>query len=113
MTTQTSQVIAIPPDPGYAPRFAVDVEGKPVDERTKKNDVLDIHVVLDLPNMGSFDITFNNWDDVHRRFSESSGVGGGYRGVQDRPAGGRAARLRGQAGSGGGGADHHAESHLP
>ena len=70
MTTQTSQVIAIPPDPGYAPRFAVDVEGKPVDVRTK-NDVLDIHVVLDLNNMASFDITFNNWDDVNLRFKYS------------------------------------------
>jgi phage protein D len=70
MTSQTSQVIVIPPDPGYAPDFAVDVEGRLVDERTK-NDVLDIHVVLDLNNMGSFDITFNNWDDVHLQFKYS------------------------------------------
>jgi phage protein D len=70
MTSQTSQVIAIPPDPGYAPDFSVNVEAQPVDKRTK-NDVLDIHVVLDLKNMGSFDITFNNWDDVHLRFKYS------------------------------------------
>jgi phage protein D len=70
MTSQTSQVVAIPPDPGYAPDFSVDVESQPVDTRTK-NDVLDIHVVLDLVNMGSFDITFNNWDDVQLRFKYS------------------------------------------
>jgi phage protein D len=70
MTTQTSQVVAIPPSPGAAPEFAVDVEGKPVEVRSK-NDVIDIHAVLDLNNMGSFDITFNNWDDVNLRFKYS------------------------------------------
>ena len=30
--------------------------------------MLDIQVVLDLDNMASFDLTFNNWDDVNLRF---------------------------------------------
>ena len=70
MTTQSSQVVAIPPDPGYAPEFAVHVDGQPLGERGK-DDVLEIHVVLDLDQMASFDITFNNWDDELLRFKYS------------------------------------------
>jgi uncharacterized protein len=79
VTTQTSQVVAIPPDPGFAPDFAVDVRdvrGMPVDRTQSevldvRNDVLNIQVILDLNNMASFDITFNNWDDVNLRFKYS------------------------------------------
>jgi phage protein D len=70
MTTQSSQVVAIPPDPGYAPGFSVDVEGQPVGVRVK-DDVLEIHVVLELDQMASYDITFNNWDDKLLRFKYS------------------------------------------
>jgi phage protein D len=72
MTTQSSQAVAIAPDPGYAPRFAVDVEGQAVDKPVK-DDVLEIHVVLQLDQMASFEITFNNWDDklLQFKYSES------------------------------------------
>ena len=70
MTTQSSQVVAIPPDPGYAPDFSVDVEGQPVGVRVR-DDVLEIHVVLELDQMASFEITFNNWDDKRLRFKYS------------------------------------------
>jgi phage protein D len=72
MTSQSSQVVAMPPDPGYAPRFSVNVEGEPVGERVK-DDVLEIHVVLELDQMASFEITFNNWDDklLQFKYSES------------------------------------------
>jgi phage protein D len=70
MTTQSSQVVAIPPDPGYAPDFSVDVEGQPVGARVR-DDVLEIHVVLQLDQMASFEITFNNWDDTLLRFKYS------------------------------------------
>jgi phage protein D len=70
MTTQTSQVVAIPPDAGYAPDFSVDVEGQPVGTRVK-DDVLQIHVVRELNQMSSFQITFNNWDDRYLRFKYS------------------------------------------
>jgi len=70
MTTQSSQVVAIPPDPGYAPDFAVDVEGQPVGAPVR-DDVLEIHVVLELDQMTSFEITFNNWDDKLLRFKYS------------------------------------------
>jgi uncharacterized protein len=70
MTTPSSQVVAIPPDAGYAPGFAVHVEGEPVDEPVQ-DDVLEIHVVLELDQMASFEITFNNWDDKYLRFKYS------------------------------------------
>ena len=70
MTTPSSQVVAITPDQGYAPGFAVAVEGEPVDLHVQ-DDVLEIHVVLELDQMASFEITFNNWDDKHLRFKYS------------------------------------------
>jgi len=72
MTTQSSQVVAVAPDPGYAPEFAVRVDSQPLGERGK-DDVLEIHVVLDLDQMASFEITFNNWDDelLQFKYSES------------------------------------------
>ena len=111
MTTQSSQVVAVAPDPGYAPEFAVRVEGQLLGERGK-DDVLEIHVVLDLDQMASFEITFNNWDDELLRFkySESEAKQGA---VQDRPARGDRAGLRGRARLGGGRADHRAEPGLP
>jgi phage protein D len=73
MTAQSSQVVAL--DQGYAPAFAVDVQGQPVGVRVK-DDVLEIHVVLDLEQMSSFEITFNNWDDKHLRFKYSESDAG-------------------------------------
>lgn len=70
MTTQSSQIVAIPPNPGYAPDYAVDVEGQPVGAPVR-DDVLEIHVVLELDQMTSFEITFNNWDDKLLRFKYS------------------------------------------
>jgi phage protein D len=70
MTTQTSQLVAIAPDAGYAPDFSVDVEGQPVGTRVK-DDVLQVHVVRELNQMTSFEITFNNWDDRYLRFKYS------------------------------------------
>lgn len=80
MTTQSSQVVAIPPDPGYVPKFTVRVQGQPEDVPIKdefkdefKDDVLEIHVVLELDQMASFEITLNNWDDelLQFKYSES------------------------------------------
>jgi uncharacterized protein len=72
MTIQSSQVVALAPDPGYAPEFAVRVDDRLLGERGK-DDVLEIHVVLDLDQMASFEITFNNWDDelLQFKYSES------------------------------------------
>jgi uncharacterized protein len=70
MTTQSSQVVAIPPDPGYAPDFDVVVEGQPLEVKVR-DDVLEIRVVLELDQMASFEITFNNWDDKLLRFKYS------------------------------------------
>ena len=72
MTTPSSQVVAVDPDQGYAPAFAVDVQGQPVGVRVT-DDVLEIHVVLDLDQMSSFEVTFNNWDDklLQFKYSES------------------------------------------
>jgi uncharacterized protein len=70
MTAQSSQVVAIAPDPGYAPEFSVDVQGQSVPVPVK-DDVLEIHVVLELDQMASFEITLNNWDDKLLRFKYS------------------------------------------
>ena len=70
MTTPSSQVVAVPPDPGYAPDFTVDIEGQSVTVPVK-DDVLEIHVVLKLDQMASFEITLNNWDDKLLRFKYS------------------------------------------
>lgn len=70
MTTPSSQVVVISPDQGYAPAFSVDVEGEPVGVHVQ-DDVLEIHVVLELDQMASFEITFNNWDDKNLRFKYS------------------------------------------
>ena len=70
MINPLSSVIATPPEAGFAPAFAVDVEGRPVGVRVK-DDVLDIHVVLELDQMASFEITLNNWDDKLLRFKYS------------------------------------------
>jgi phage protein D len=70
MTTQSSQIVAIPPDPGYAPAFTVNVEGHPLGAQVT-DDVLEIHVVLELDQMASYEITFNNWDDKLLRFKYS------------------------------------------
>jgi uncharacterized protein len=70
MISPFSSVVAIPPETGYAPAFAVNVEGQPVGVQVK-DDVLDIHVVLELDQMASFEITLNNWDDKLLRFKYS------------------------------------------
>jgi uncharacterized protein len=70
MTTPSSQVVAIPPDAGYAPAFSVNVEGHPLGAQVT-DDVLEIHIVLELDQMASYDITFNNWDDKLLRFKYS------------------------------------------
>src|SRR5919197_3558018 len=70
MTTQQTEAVAVSPDAGYAPEFRVEVAGTPLDETTK-NDVLQVHVTMDIENMASFDVTFNNWDDRKLRFKYS------------------------------------------
>jgi uncharacterized protein len=69
MTTPTN-VIEVAPADRYAPEFQVDIEGLEVDATTK-NDVIDIKVHRDLEEMSGFDLTLNNWDDVHLRFKHS------------------------------------------
>jgi phage protein D len=70
MTTQSSQIVALPPNPGYAPAFRVNVEGHPLGAHVT-DDVLEVHVVLELDQMSSYEITFNNWDDKLLRFKYS------------------------------------------
>jgi uncharacterized protein len=67
VTIAPSELMAVPPHFGYAPDFAVFVDEEPVDERTR-DDVLSIRVDLDIGQMSSFDITFNNWDERKLRF---------------------------------------------
>lgn len=54
----------------YAPNYRVEVEGKELDPTTK-GDVLELKVVMDIDNLTSFDLTFNNWDDRHFQFKYS------------------------------------------
>jgi len=70
VSEQQPEVVVVSPDGGYAPEFAVDVEGKPLDETTR-NDVIQLRVTMDIQNMASFDVTFNNWDDRKLRFKYS------------------------------------------
>jgi phage protein D len=69
MTTPTT-LVAVRPDGGYAPDFAVRVSGQLLDEGTH-NDIRDLRVVLDSSNMSSFNLTINNWDDSKLRFKYS------------------------------------------
>jgi phage protein D len=55
---------------GYAPDFLVLVERRQLDETTR-NDVREIGVTLDIKNLGSFSLTFNNWDDQKLRYKYS------------------------------------------
>jgi phage protein D len=70
MTSQSSQVVAVAPDAGYAPDFTVDIGGRALGTPVK-DDVLEVHVVLELDQMASFEITLNNWDDKLLRFKYS------------------------------------------
>jgi uncharacterized protein len=54
----------------YAPDFRVEVEGAELDPATK-GDVLDLKVTMDMVNMTSVDLTFNNWDDRRLSFKYS------------------------------------------
>ena len=54
----------------YAPDFRVEVEGEELDPRTK-GDVLEVKVSMDIDNLTSFDLTFNNWDDRTLSFKYS------------------------------------------
>jgi phage protein D len=69
MTVTSSQPQVAPPD-RYAPEFEVVIEGLQADPSTK-NDVIDVKVHRDLEEMSGFDLTLNNWDDVHRTFKHS------------------------------------------
>lgn len=52
----------LPPVDYYAPNYRVEVGGKELDPETK-GDVLDLKVVMEIENLTSFDLNFNNWDD--------------------------------------------------
>jgi len=69
VTAPAGQPRVAPPD-RYAPEFQVLIEGLQADPTTK-NDVIDVKVHRDLDEMSGFDLTLNNWDDVHRRFKHS------------------------------------------
>ncbi len=69
MTITSSEPQVAPPD-RYAPEFEVMIEGLQADPSTK-NDVIDVKVHRDLEEMSGFDLTLNNWDDVHRTFKHS------------------------------------------
>jgi phage protein D len=46
----------------YAPNYRVEIEGQELDP-TAKGDVLEVKVSMEIDNLTSFDLTFNNWDD--------------------------------------------------
>jgi phage protein D len=69
VTLPGGQPEVAPPD-RYAPEFEVLIEGLQADATTK-NDVIDVKVHRDLDELSGFDLTLNNWDDVHRRFKHS------------------------------------------
>ena len=50
------------PDSYYAPAFVVEVDGKPLDERTN-GDVLEVVVRMDLDKLTSAELKLNNYDD--------------------------------------------------
>lgn len=54
----------------YVPDFRIEVEGKQLSSDTH-GDVLDLKVDLGTDELGSFDITLNNWDDEHLTFKHS------------------------------------------
>lgn len=62
----------LPPTGEYAPDFRVEVEGRELDDETN-GDVLELKVTMDLENMTSADVTFNNWDDRKVGFKHSEG----------------------------------------
>jgi phage protein D len=72
VSAPTAQPQVAPPD-RYAPEFQVQIEGLQADPSTK-NDIIDLKVHRDLDEMSGFDLTLNNWDDVHRRFKHSDSV---------------------------------------
>jgi phage protein D len=50
------------PDSYYAPAFVVEVDGKPLDQRTN-GDVLEVVVRMDLDKLTSAELKLNNYDD--------------------------------------------------
>ena len=60
---------------GYAPDFAVLVEGNEVD-RTARNDIRRIQVTANLEDMSSVSLTFNNWDEQTLRYKYSESQSG-------------------------------------
>jgi phage protein D len=51
------------PDNYYAPDFLVEVEGKPLDPKSK-GDVLEVKVTMDIDELASVDLKLNNYDDT-------------------------------------------------
>ncbi len=73
MTFLAHDLPGLSPTGDYAPSFRVEVEGEELDPETC-GDVLDLKVTMDLENMTSADITFNNWDDEAVTFKYSDGT---------------------------------------
>jgi phage protein D len=68
------------PTDRYAPDFRVEVEGRELDPATK-GDVLDLKVTMDMDEMTSVDMTFNNWDDraLFFKYSDTTALNVGSR----------------------------------
>ena len=66
----TSTIVQGLPTDYYAPNYQIEVEGQELDPQSK-GDVLDVKVVMDMENLTSFDLTFNNWDDRTLSFKYS------------------------------------------
>jgi phage protein D len=62
---------------GYAPDFAVLVEGRQVNEAAR-NDIRHIQVTLNIEEMSSVKLTFNNWDEQKLRFKYSESQDGPF-----------------------------------
>ena len=77
MAQASVNLLGMPPGSGgdinvdyYVPDFRVEVEGQQLSPETH-GDVISLKITLGTDELGSFDITLNNWDDEHLAFKYS------------------------------------------
>ncbi len=72
MSTAPAQIQAGLPVDYYMPDYLIEVRNQALDQETK-GDVIDLKVTLVKDNIGSFQLTINNWDDNLLEFKYSDG----------------------------------------
>ena len=72
MTAAPAQIQAGLPVDYYMPDYQIEVRDHPLDQEAR-GDVIDLKVTLVKDNIGSFQLTINNWDDKLLAFKYSDG----------------------------------------